>query len=389
MTAEKTLGSGNIRRSSRFPINIDLSLNSAQVQVGRRFFTVQYDKGDVSEYNRRFIEILEKIRVLTQVNLKLPDDEYRRFMGELREVGEEAYTSFREAGIAQYIDEVEQRESQRGISLDFTFPPGMSLLWQMMYTGDTYEDKVYPDKFWGFRYPIGNLFWESDTGSTIKLRSGIFASTHEDLECSVTELKKIQDELDKILGKHNFVVKHLEEAIVLEELCSKEVFKYFEREDFGYGVVHFACHCLNPKKDVSQASLLMTAKEIELELALKTFNTLAGQNHKFRFRPLVFLNACESATPLHLLQSLNFPWSLIKFGAGGVIATACTMPDNFASAFATEFYKRLLEKSRDQTNASIAETLMETSRHFLIMENNPLGLAYGLYSETNQQLELE
>lgn len=103
---------------------------------------------------------------------------------------------------------------------------------------------------------------------------------------------------------------------------------------------------------------------------------------------MVFLNACESATPLHLLQSMNFPNSLLNFGAGGVIATVCTIPDNFASAFASIFYKHLLEKTSTSMRANIGEALLETRRYFLQEYNNPLGLAYGLYAVSNQQLRI-
>ena len=381
-----TLG---IRKGSRFPIDIDLDLEGADVRVARKIFKIQFEAGDVNKYNKKFIAALEKISYRVREDLTLSDADYNELIGELRDIGAKAYAYLKNAGIAQHIEWLEKREARKGISLDFTFPPSMSFLWQMMYTGGLFGDEVQPERFWGFHYPIGNLFWDSYTTSSIELKSGIFASTHGELTCAVTELNNLQELLDKIGGERTFVIKRLEDAMVPEELCSKAVFKYFNREDFGYGVVHFACHCVNPKDDDSTASLLLTAKEIQVELALDMFNTLAEEACTFQFSPLVFLNACESIAPLHFLQSLNFPRSLINFGAGGVIATACMMPDKFASAFATEFYQRLLKKSVAQSNSSIGETLMETSCYFLKEKNNPLGLAYGLYSATNQQLELE
>ena len=73
---------------------------------------------------------------------------------------------------------------------------------------------------------------------------------------------------------------------------------------------------------------------------------------------------------------MNFPKTFINFGAGGVIATNCTMPDNCAAAFASRFYKQLLGRDLDQP-ANIGEALLETRRYFLNVKNNPLGLAYG------------
>ncbi|MCP4415106.1 MAG: hypothetical protein GY805_00690 [Chloroflexi bacterium] len=86
---------------------------------------------------------------------------------------------------------------------------------------------------------------------------------------------------------------------------------------------------------------------------------------------------------------MNYPLQ-----AAGVIATACTIPDKFASAFAMEFYRRLLPKADSGNQMSqmmlinIGEALMETRLHFLKHYNNPLGLAYGLYAVSNQKLRL-
>jgi hypothetical protein len=64
------------------------------------------------------------------------------------------------------------------------------------------------------------------------------------------------------------------------------------------------------------------------------------------------------------------------------------MPDTFASAFAGEFYKRILLKGKysPDLSANIGEALYETRLHFLEACNNPLGMGYGLYAISNQQL---
>lgn len=128
----------------------------------------------------------------------------------------------------------------------------------------------------------------------------------------------------------------------------------------------------------------------EVQLSLGKFNTLARKHRGFGKRPLIFMNACESATPLHLLQSLNLPTAMLNFGAGSVIATACTLPDNFASAFAAEFYRRLLSKPLTEEQAYIGEALLQTRLHFMTKPyRNPLGLAYGMYALSNQWLRLD
>jgi hypothetical protein len=389
--ATDTLQSGAKRTESRFPVNVDLNDNDMDVRVGRKIFRIGYAPGDVQDYNTRFIKTLEEIRMRTGKELTLSDADYGYFMKELRDIGSGAYAFLRKAGIGEYIQTLETRESDRGISLDFTFPAGMGFLWQMMYTGSRLDNPVQEEKFWGFHYPIGNLFWDSETSPRIKLKDGIFASAHEELKSSLEELNSLENLLKQVRAQinRNVMIQRVDEAISCDMLCSDDLFRYFNREDFEYGVVHFACHCVNPAEGAAQAYLLMTAKQTNLELTLEMFNTLAEEECRFQCSPLVFLNACESQTPLHFLQSLNFPSGLINFGAGGVIATACTMPDYFANAFAAEFYDRLLKKPLAGTTASIGETLMETSYHFLKTKKNPLGLAYGLYAISNQEFKLE
>ena len=161
----------------------------------------------------------------------------------------------------------------------------------------------------------------------------------------------------------------------------------FQEQDFRYGIVHFACHCLNalPGK-VSQSFLYLSLHNKDLKLSLEDLQCC--EDDGFKFHPFVFLNACDSGTSGHPLQAVSFPTGILGFGAGGVIATACTIPDNFASAFASEFYRRLLEKLENNLPVQVGELLLETRLHFWEKYNNPLGLAYGLYAVSNQQLEL-
>jgi len=386
-----TLPSPASRTESRFPVNIDLDDDDKNVRVGRKIFKIGYSPGDVKDYNNRFIETLERVVSLTNEDLTLSEEDYQWVMAELRRIGAGAYAWLKKADIGPYIQTLEQREKDRGISLDFTFPAGMNFLWQMMYTGSVRDEVVQEEKFWGFNYPIGNLFWDSETSPRIRLKSGIFAGAHKELKSSLDELENLQALIKQIRERTNqtVTIQHVDAAISCDPICSQDLFTYFNHEDFAYGLVHFACHCVNPEGGASQAYLLMTAKQTELELTLEMFNTLAQEECKFQKSPLVFLNACESQIPLHFLQSLNFPSGLINFGAGGVIATACTMPDHFANAFTSEFYRRLLNKPLAGTTASIGETLMETSCHFLQRNKNPLGLAYSLYAISNQEFRLD
>ncbi len=382
-----TLAPRTTRIESRVRVDINLYPRDNLVWVNKKGFKVTYKEGDVADLNKRFITTLEEVRTQVLPDLTLTADDYQDCLIKLRDIGSEVYALLPEE-MGDYICELEADAGDRGISLDFAVPPGMDFLWQVVYTGDPL-DAVETDKFWGFRYPIGHLFWESDLRDKIKLNGGMFASTHNELRFSLEEIKRLEQVVKEINEQLNrdVCVQRVDDVIDCEKICSDEIFKYFNRDDFQFGLVHFACHCVNPQDvGASQAYLLLTAKQVRLELTLGRFNALAKKGG-FRHRPLVFLNACESAAPLHFLQALNFPSGLVNFGAGGVIATVCTMPDEFAGAFASDFYQKLLRKSEDKP-VFIGETLMETSRSFLT-KHNPLGLAYGSYTVSNQQLQLE
>jgi CHAT domain len=382
-----TLPEKTQRKESRFRVNVDL-YNERLMVNNKKFVLKKIGPGDISDYNSRFIKILEDIRISLTPELSLSEADYVGFMKKLRDLGAETYALLSDETHA-YIEKLDAEEGERGLTLDFSFPTGMELLWQMVYIGGPLDDPVDPRKFWGFRYPIGHLVEDGDFRDKIKLNNGVFASMHDELTHSEAELKNLEQMLVKIKEAKgsDVIVRRIDEAMTCEPVCSDELFKVFNGVDFKYGVVHFACHCVN-QLGASQAFLQLTAKKTILELSVGRFNALARQSG-FRFRPLVFLNACESQAPLHFLQALNFPSALVNFGAGGVIATACTLPDEFASAFAGEFYQRLIEKTRNGLVASIGETLMETSGHFLETKKNPLGLAYGLYSTTDQQLLID
>ncbi len=396
------LTSRDRRMKERLPLDIELESEDDPIKVRRKRFNFTYTEADVQEYNGRFIEILEKVRQdVTNLgkNVNRPLLNGEKHLEELRQAGVEAYALLPE-GLGEHIQEQEQEEDKRGISLDFTFPVPMAFLWEMIYTGDPQEALDF-EKFWGFRYPIGHLQWDCNVKRLVKLRRGILASAHDQLLYSKEELEQLGQKMQELRERLRLTVdvQRLEKVVSSEMVSCKELFKFFTGKTFDYGVVHFACHCANPDaQGVSRAYLSFTVHQ-EVEMTLGQFNSEARFKRGFLSRPLVFLNACESGTPLRL-QSINFPSVLINFGASGVIATACTMPDNFASAFATRFYSQLFGKYLANPSSSdtlqeaastpyyIGEALWETSRYFWETYQNPLGLAYGLYAESNQELEL-
>src|SRR6266702_6868787 len=181
-TVSDLLISRERRMKERLPLDIDLGEDGRKIKVrhGKPFDFI-CTEADVQEYNGRFIEILEKVRRdVTKLgkNVNRPLLNGEKHLEELRQAGVEAYALLPK-GLGERIQEQEQAENKRGISLDFTFPVPMAFLWEMIYTGDTQEALDF-EKFWGFRYPIGHLDPNSSFNlkRLVKLQRGILATAH-------------------------------------------------------------------------------------------------------------------------------------------------------------------------------------------------------------------
>jgi len=390
-----TLTSSQNQSSAYLRVNVDLLDGTNEIRIkNKRFRTRYFDYGSISYANNFFIRTLDELRLLiseTSSDIEvLSDHVYQASLSKLREAGEKGY-SLLPPECREYLEELDARaaEDNKSLMLDFTFPRDKSLFWEMVYTGQP-KEPLDIMKFWGFRYPIGYLDWDSDLADRILLRRGIFASTYERLEYSKEEVGQISRILMEFAKNQNLKLYLHSPSDVFppDHFSESEFFEFLHTDTFIYGIVHFACHCINPdNRGAVDSSLQITAHNQEIILSLARF--LGNQKVGFRFKPLVFLNACESSTPKHFFERMNFPSVLLDFGAGGVIATACTLPDKFAELFSTMFYHALFEKLNQNHPAYFSEVLLETRLKFLRNYHNPFGLAYGLCAETSQWLKVE
>ena len=92
---------------------------------------------------------------------------------------------------------------------------------------------------------------------------------------------------------------------------------------------------------------------------------------KFSFKPLVFLNMCESAQITPSLSD-SFISFFINRGAKGVIGTECPMTIEFAHPFSEKFLGDLL------AGETVGNALLNARSYFMKLKN-PLGLAYTLF----------
>ncbi len=149
-------------------------------------------------------------------------------------------------------------------------------------------------------------------------------------------------------------------------------------DDFGrflrrnMQIAHLACHA-RKEQQIFQSYLLVSD---EFPITIEDFGV---REFEIKYRPFVILNACltGSISPLH---TANWASEFLKRGARGVLATEFHVPDWFAAAFIEELYKCLL------SGKPIGEALLATRRLFWEKQNNPLGLAYALYSSPSIQI---
>ncbi len=145
-------------------------------------------------------------------------------------------------------------------------------------------------------------------------------------------------------------------------------------------ILYFYCHAeasglLDPGGPGASALVLTDAKISLDDLALDapTSTPLAG-------KPLVFINACESAELSPAFYDGFVPYFMAK-GARGVIGTQCRTPALFAAEWAARFFDRFLD------GASLGDAFLDLRREFLAEHGNPLGLLYAVHCDGDTRIE--
>jgi CHAT domain len=136
-------------------------------------------------------------------------------------------------------------------------------------------------------------------------------------------------------------------------------------------IVYFYCHAASSGlADPGAASLVLTDAAItlaDLDLDAPTSTLLRG-------KPLVFINACESAELSPAFYDGFVPYFMAK-GARGVVGTQCKTPALFAAEWGKRFFERFLD------GAALGDAFLALRREFLTDHGNPLGLLYAVYCD--------
>ena len=134
---------------------------------------------------------------------------------------------------------------------------------------------------------------------------------------------------------------------------------------------HFAGHGLSMGEHPNQWGL-------RLDQGKLTATDLAGEARRLgRSRPLIFLNSCNSARAGHGLMGIGgLADAFLGAGAGALIGTYWSIPDDRAKAFADAFYERFL-KAELPMGEAIRQARERIRSQF---PGDPTWLAYTVFS---------
>jgi hypothetical protein len=148
---------------------------------------------------------------------------------------------------------------------------------------------------------------------------------------------------------------------------------------------YFFCHCDTEKKAPGNYVLYLQGPRsrrhaVSLESLTNELNDRgtrdAGARRKADPRPLVFLNACQSAN-IDPTAPASFPKLFLSKSLGflGFIGTEATVPDWFGNMFAEIFYRHFVG------GLQLGQALHAARWHMLKTRFNPQGILYTLYAD--------
>lgn len=352
-----------------FPLDILITENSYRISIND--FSRSASDSVLLNFTKNVLQCFQEIEktINKKKELQLTTDERNYYLKSLAKWGRRAYQEF-------FNEDAQKATFQYSQLMKFA-PIFVSKLlpfpWEVLYEGE--YQQADPEKFWGFCHPIARNLTPGKTASLEQILplNMLFCLHHKLLHAHHQERPEIE-KLVRNLGK--FYLLQLSKE--LKKLADGEslVTHLYQTQ---HNILHFACHCRPCRQYEDEIDALVisfiedesNAQEIELETY--NFSDVSGS---FQCQPLIFLNACQSAGGVdELRKTFNLPEKFIQHGAAAVIATACPVPDLFAAAFASVFYNFFIGEKM-----MIGKALCETRRYFLEKYNNPLGLAYGLYS---------
>lgn len=336
----------------------------------RRFFT-RLTSSDLVEINTKLQKALESMtRQLSKGEVTA--EQQKSQLNNLAEVGCWAFKRIfgrSEAGAALIcaLDQNPHRTIQIA-SEDFFLP------WEALYPVSEEDPKPSWERFWGMRCMTNRLIspQEGDISPTILVKDKPLIGLLTDLKLNSVREKEIPFfETQEKNGRISLTRVPRLDATSDDRKAEFKKFQELWIKD-TLNLAHFACHAYYNDTTPSDSYFELSDDfQITLEdLIVKDFEIVG--------HPLVMMNACETGV-INPLYTSQFAAAFIHYGALGVVATECQIPDTFAADFAAHLYTLFL------SGLPLGDSLMQTRRHFL-EAGNPSGLVYAMYAPPSTQL---
>lgn len=258
------------------------------------------------------------------------------------------------------------------------FAERLPIPWASLYLGDVSDGAQLDwNNFLGMRHIIEQLPLQKLTGSK---RNAIESRPDLGVSLNINQMIDTQMGID-LVAKHQSYWNELASARPGLTLASRstraDVLQALRDTENHDKLIYFFCHATAPGPDADPELAAFNMGDQRATLA--DLNNNAPTDTRLPERPLVFINACESANLSPRFYDGFVPYFMAK-GARGVIGTECKTPVLFAIEWAQAFMGKLLD------GASLGDAVLGARRMFLEQNNNPLGLLYAMHCDVETRV---
>ena len=276
----------------------------------------------------------------------------------------------RAAGFGRALRDLSARRSLKiqVLSDEFFIP------WNLLFDGDYSAVRVDPSSFWGFRHTIEEVPGNTRDNGIEALATVTGRPLRLGLNINVKAINKVLTDAQRSQFQRwkpgVDVLERFTEDEVLDALTQKK-----PQADFEY----FYCHAGvegTSEGHFDQSYLGLTSASSGLTLESIKFETVG---RSFKERPIVFLNACDSARMDGRFYD-GFVPKFLAMDARAVIGTDCEVPSLFAAHFGASFIEAFL------AGGNVGDVLLKMRQEFLTKYQNPLGIIYRVFGNGDVRL---
>lgn len=259
------------------------------------------------------------------------------------------------------------------VSEDFTMP------WGILYLAERFDEtNIDPELFLGLKHIIEHiplqqqmLVLDPIISSQPQLSVSLNLNTDIDTAFSVD-----------LVGQQINYWRQIEDRGVrmhVQQTCA-DVRQTLSDPSADDQIIYFYCHGSSPGSAQDDSSGWKLSFVGAQHLALSDLKRSAPVDVLLAGKPLIFVNACESATLSPIFYEGFAPYFTSR-GARGMIGTECVVPVRFADAWARRFFDAFLRGEQ-----TVGEIFLTLRRAFFYEHNNVLGLLYALYCDGDTRI---